>query len=52
MQTIADRPIDVLRIQGQGSGPGARATPGEAALWRRPGLKHRWGVWVIPMTML
>ena len=30
MQTIADRPIDVLRAQGQGSRPGTRTGPGEA----------------------
>ena len=30
MQAIADRPVDVLRAQGQGRGPGTRTGPGEA----------------------
>ena len=30
MQAITERPVDVLRAQGQGSGPGTRAGPGEA----------------------
>ena len=30
MQAIADRPVDVLRAQGQGIGPGTRTGPGEA----------------------
>ena len=28
MQAIADRPVDVLRAQGQGIGPGTRTGPG------------------------
>ena len=30
MQAIAHRPVDVLRAQGQGIGPGTRTGPGEA----------------------
>ena len=30
MQAIAHRPVDVLRAQGQGIGPGTRAGQGEA----------------------
>ena len=30
MQAIAGRPVDVLRAQGQGIGPGTRTGPGEA----------------------